>query len=46
MLANAGVAEDVRMILIAHQTESVHKGYSCLELETFKSAVFSIQNAK
>ena len=45
-LANAGVAEDVRMKLVAHQTKSIHRGYTHLELDTFKSAVFSIQSVK
>jgi integrase len=43
-LANAGVAEDVRMKLVAHQTKSIHRGYTHLETEVFKSAVFSIQS--
>ena len=43
-LANAGVAEDVRMKLVAHQTKSIHRGYTHLEIDTFKSAVFSIQS--
>ena len=45
-LANAGVAEDVRMKLVAHQTKSIHRGYTHLEIDTFKSAVFSIQSVK
>jgi integrase len=45
-LANAGVAEDVRMKLVAHQTKAIHRGYTHLEIDTFKSAVFSIQSLK
>ena len=45
-LANAGVAEDVRMKLVAHQTKAIHRGYTHLEIDTFKSAVFSIQSVK
>lgn len=43
-LANAGVAEDVRMKLVAHQTKAIHRGYTHLEIDTFKTAVFSIQS--
>ena len=45
-LANAGVAEDVRMKLVAHQTKAIHRGYTHLDIDTFKSAVFSIQSLK
>ena len=45
-LANVGVAEDVRMKLVAHQTKAIHRGYTHLEIDTFKSAVFSIQSVK
>jgi integrase len=38
-LANAGVAPELRMKLTGHTTESVHAGYSHLELQTLKHAI-------
>ena len=38
-LANAGVAPELRMKLTGHSSESTHRGYTHLELETLKNAV-------
>ena len=40
-LANGGVAGDVRMKLVANQTKAIRPGYTRLELDTFKSALFA-----
>jgi integrase len=41
-LANLGVAQEVRQKLTAHSDDSIHKFYTHLERETFKSAVDKI----
>lgn len=41
-LANLGVAQEVRQKLTAHSDDTVHKAYSHLERETFKTAVDKI----
>lgn len=39
ILANSGVAEDVRMRLSGHTTRSVHQKYTHHDLEVFKAAI-------
>lgn len=41
-LANAGVAEDIRMKIVAHQTKAIHRGYTHHDSEIFKDAVLTI----
>ncbi len=41
-LANQGVASELRMKLTGHKTESVHRGYTHLELEKLRAAVEKI----
>jgi len=41
-LANLGVAQEVRQKLTAHSDDAIHKFYTHLERETFKSAVDKI----
>ncbi len=38
-LANAGVAEELRMRLTGHTTKAVHRGYTHHEIESLRSAV-------
>ena len=38
-LANAGVAPELRMKLVGHTTEAVHRGYTHHELETLRAAI-------
>jgi integrase len=38
-LANAGVAEEVRMKLTGHSTRDVHAGYSHHEMELLRNAI-------
>jgi len=42
LLANAGVAPEVRKKLTAHSDEAVHSAYSHLEVGTFRTAVEKI----
>jgi integrase len=39
LLANSGVAEDVRMRLTGHTTRSVHQKYTHHDLEVFQAAI-------
>jgi integrase len=39
MLANCGIAADVRMRLTGHKSLDVHQGYTHLELELLRSAI-------
>jgi integrase len=41
-LANAGVAEDLRMKLVGHHTKAVHRGYTQHETQTLRNAVLSV----
>ena len=41
-LANAGVAEEVRMKLTGHSTRDVHAGYSHHEMELLRSAIAAL----
>jgi integrase len=41
-LANAGIAEEVRMKLTGHSSKPVHHGYTHLELSALKSAVSAL----
>jgi integrase len=41
-LANAGVAEEVRMKLTGHSTRDVHAGYSHHEMEILRSAISTL----
>jgi integrase len=41
-LANAGVAEEVRMKLTGHSTRDVHAGYSHHEMEILRSAIAAL----
>jgi integrase len=43
-LANAGVAEDVRMKIVAHQTKAIHRGYTHHDSELIKGAVLNISS--
>jgi integrase len=41
-LANAGIAEEVRMKLTGHSTRDVHAGYSHHEMELLRSAIAAL----
>jgi len=41
-LANAGVAQEIRMKLVGHTTEQIHAGYTTLALETLRGAVLNL----
>ena len=41
-MANAGVAQEIRMKLTGHNSADMNKGYTHLELEPLRTAIGSI----
>ena len=44
-LANAGIAPELRMKLVGHKSEAVHRGYTHHELETLRAALGKLPKA-